>query len=210
MIPREVNFFLKLFLAGIRKTFFYKCKLMSFVYKMRCKIKALLAGGNLQIGKEVNFQVPVRVDGPGSVLIGAGVGLGYRPAFRLGSGELLLQARSKTAHISIGSKTILNNNVSMVSLNSIEIGNNCLIGDQVAILDSDFHEISPHTRNRSTGKSAPVRIGNNVWLGSRVMVLKGVEIGDGSVIAAGSVVIKSIPPMSVAGGIPAKVFRTMS
>ena len=91
----------------------------------------------------------------------------------------------------------------------IAIGNKCQIGDLVAIYDSDFHEISPATRNRSTGPSAPVRIGNNVWLGSRVMVLKGVAIGDNSVIAAMSVVTKSVPPNSLAAGIPAKVIRSI-
>jgi maltose O-acetyltransferase len=83
----------------------------------------------------------------------------------------------------------------------------CQIGDQVAIYDCDFHEINPSTRDRSYGPTSPVVIGNNVWLGSRVIVLKGVTIGDNSVVGAMSVVTKSIPANCVAAGIPARIIR---
>ena len=55
---------------------------------------------------------------------------------------------------------------------------------------------------------APVAIGDDVWLGARVIVLKGVTIGDGAIVGAGSVVTRDIPPWSIAGGQPAKVIRT--
>jgi maltose O-acetyltransferase len=84
-----------------------------------------------------------------------------------------------------------------------------LIGDQVTILDCDFHEISPITRMNGVGPIEPVVIGDNVWLGSRVMVLKGVTIGENSVVAAMSVVTKSIPPNSIAVGNPARVIRSI-
>jgi maltose O-acetyltransferase len=77
----------------------------------------------------------------------------------------------------------------------------------VAIVDADFHEINPATRDNSAGEVRPVTIGNNVWIGSRVMVLKGASIGDNSVIAAMSVVTSAIPANCVAAGIPAKVIR---
>lgn len=79
----------------------------------------------------------------------------------------------------------------------------------VSIFDTDFHCIPSENRNRSLGKVAPVVISNNVWLGSRVMVLKGVTIGENSIIAAGAVVAKSIPPNVIAAGVPAKVIRTI-
>ncbi|HEY9175929.1 MAG TPA: DapH/DapD/GlmU-related protein [Verrucomicrobiae bacterium] len=99
--------------------------------------------------------------------------------------------------------------MTLVANERIVIGDGCQIGDQVAIYDCDFHEINPATRNRSCGPTQPVSVGNNVWLGSRVMVLKGVNIGDNSVVAAMSVVTKSIPPNSVAAGVPAKVVRSL-
>ncbi len=56
-------------------------------------------------------------------------------------------------------------------------------------------------------KTKPVKIGNHVWIGTRVTILKGVNIGDGAVIAAGSVVTKDIPAGSLAAGVPAKIIR---
>ena len=77
----------------------------------------------------------------------------------------------------------------------------------MAIYDCDFHEINPESRNASVGQILPVSIGDNVWLGSRIMVLKGVSIGSHSVIAAGSIVTQSIPSRCIAAGIPAKVIK---
>ena len=94
-------------------------------------------------------------------------------------------------------------------MGAITIGDCCLIGDQVAVCDCDWHEIDPSHRNRSAGPIRPVAISNNVWLGSRVMVLKGVTIGDNSVVAAARVVTKSIPANCVVAGNPAKYIRTI-
>jgi maltose O-acetyltransferase len=92
-------------------------------------------------------------------------------------------------------------------MKSVVIGVGCQIGDLVTIFDCDFHEVTPSTRNQSPGEIAPVVIGANVWLGSRVIVLKGVKIGDNTVVAAGSVVTKSLPSNVIAAGVPAKVIR---
>jgi maltose O-acetyltransferase len=132
---------------------------------------------------------------------------GFPLAFRFGSGEIMLQPRTPEAEIIIGHDTIFNNNTVVCAVKSIRIGNGCLIGDCVAISDTDFHEINPATRDRSVGIIKPVSIGNNVWIGSRVMILKGASIGDNSVIAAMSVVTSAIPPNCIAAGVPAKVIR---
>lgn len=161
----------------------------------------------LVVGKQVCFNVPMRGEGKGTLVIGDGNSFGYRPAPRLGTGEILLQARQPNATITIGEANAFSNNVSLVANEQITIGDKCLIGELVSIYDCDFHEINPATRNRSAGLTKPVSIGNNVWLGSRVMVLKGVTIGDNSVIAAASVVTKSIPANCIAAGSPAKVIR---
>lgn len=121
----------------------------------------------------------------------------------------MVQARSPESEIIIGERNAFSNNVAIVANERITVGNDCQIGDLVAIYDCDFHEINPATRNRSAGPTGPVSIGNNVWLGSRVMVLKGVSIGDNSVVAAMSVVTKSIPANCVVAGIPAKVIRSI-
>jgi len=122
---------------------------------------------------------------------------------------MFIQPRHRESEIIIGNRNQTSNNIVMVASQRIVIGNDCQIGDQVAIYDCDFHEIAPLTRNQSCGPTMPVTIGDNVWLGSRVMVLKGVTIGDNSVVAAMSVVTKSIPPNYLAAGIPAKVIRSI-
>lgn len=165
--------------------------------------------GTIDWPKSAKASVPVRVDGVGHVAIGNEVMLGYRSGPRIGTGEIFLQARDSTAQISIGSNTITNNNISIVAMKSITIGESCQIGDMVAIIDCDFHEINPSTRNSSAGNIAPIAIGKNVWLGSRVMVLKGVTIGDNTIVAAGSIVTKSLPSNVIAAGVPAKVLKSI-
>ena len=77
------------------------------------------------------------------------------------------------------------------------------------IYDSDFHDLAPKTRHESSGASKPVFIGDNVWIGSRAIILKGVEIGDNAVVAAMSVVTRSVPSNSLAAGNPARVVREL-
>ncbi|MCX6924177.1 MAG: acyltransferase [Verrucomicrobia bacterium] len=91
---------------------------------------------------------------------------------------------------------------------SITIGNEVLCGANVTITDTDWHGIRPDER-RKAGQSAPVVIEKNAWLGLNVVVLKGVTIGENSIISAGSVVNKSIPPNVIAGGMPAAPIRPL-
>jgi acetyltransferase-like isoleucine patch superfamily enzyme len=94
---------------------------------------------------------------------------------------------------------------------ALHIGERCLIGADVTISDTDFHAIEPEGRSTHTGwsriRSAAVRIGNDVFIGARAVILKGVEIGDGAVIGAGSVVTRSVPPRGLAVGNPARCIR---
>lgn len=88
----------------------------------------------------------------------------------------------------------------------IRIGKNTLIGAECLIIDSDFHGF-PLGENRPV-KSAPVVIGDHVFVGTRTIILKGVTIGDRAVIGAGSVVSSDIPENCLATGNPARVIRT--
>lgn len=90
----------------------------------------------------------------------------------------------------------------------IEIGDNTLIAPYCYITDYDHKMKDKNTPIISQGyETSPIIIGRNVWLGAKVIVLKGVKIGDNTVIGAGSVVTSDIPPNSVAVGIPAKVVK---
>jgi maltose O-acetyltransferase len=170
---------------------------------------AKLHGGHLVWPATVKTCVPVRVDGLGSVILGDNVVCGYALAPRLGKGEILLQARQSEALIEIGNNTIISNNIAIISIKKVLIGSNCQIGDFVSIYDTDFHDTNPRLRNLSLGETQEVIIGSNVWLGSRVMVLKGVTIGDDTVVAAGAVVTRALPAGVVAGGVPAKIIRKL-
>lgn len=101
-----------------------------------------------------------------------------------------------------GEKGFMNTNSTLNCFCNIEIGDDCGIGDNVTICDSNHHSID--------GKCpcAPVKIGNHVWICSNATILPGVTIGDGAVIAAGAVVNKDVPAHSLVGGVPAKVLKT--
>ena len=122
---------------------------------------------------------------------------------------MLLQARNAASTIEIGDSNHLSNNVTVIALERIKIGNNCLIGDSVAIYDSDFHPVAALQRKNGNGLIASVIIQDNVWIGSRSIILKGVTIGSNSVIGAMSLVTKSVPPNSIYGGVPAKLLSKL-
>lgn len=106
--------------------------------------------------------------------------------------------------LSIGDDTFLSTGVRISATRSVTIGRNCWIGDDVMIMDTDHH----HAEDRDAEpKVADVVIGDRVWIASRAIVLKGVHIGDGAVIAAGAVVTRDVPEYTLAGGVPAHVIR---
>ncbi|MDR2927982.1 MAG: acyltransferase [Cytophagaceae bacterium] len=92
----------------------------------------------------------------------------------------------------------------------ITIGNNCLFGANVLVTDSDWHAIDPlHRSNPDFISTAPVEIGNNVFIGVNSVILKGSHIGNNSVIGAGSVVSGTIPANVIAAGNPCRVIREL-
>lgn len=100
----------------------------------------------------------------------------------------------------------------IVAHNSVKIGDDVKIGGNVVIYDTDFHSLISNERNaipelKSNIKTAPVSIGNNVFIGAHSTILKGVTIGHSSIIGAGSVVTKDIPENEIWGGNPAKFIK---
>jgi acetyltransferase-like isoleucine patch superfamily enzyme len=95
---------------------------------------------------------------------------------------------------------------SIVAAKCVTIGNQVLIGADVFIADTDFHPVAPERRrwNRHGVSASPVTIGDNVFLGARAMILKGVTIGADSVVAAGSVVTDDVRPGTIVTGVPAR------
>nr|WP_204354508.1 acyltransferase [Paracoccus saliphilus] len=87
-------------------------------------------------------------------------------------------------------------------IDSITIGDDCAIAEEVIIRDHDGHEI-----DGGRPSHAPIVIGSHVWIGMRAIILKGITIGDGAVVASGSVVTKDVMPNTIVGGSPAKLIR---
>jgi len=121
-----------------------------------------------------------------------------------------IQARFKDAQTTICGNVASNNGLLIISAERIEIGNDCLIGKDVQMIDFDAHGLAPTERRTSIGKAKPIVIGRNVWIGNNVIILKGTEIGDNSVIGAGAVVTggKFSSNVVIAGN-PAKVVKSL-
>ena len=112
-----------------------------------------------------------------------------------------------STRISVGNNSGLG--IDNVLQGDITIGDNVMFGPDVRIITSNhaFDRLDIPMREQGYEEEKPVVIGNDVWIGTRVLILPGVTIGDGCVIGAGAVVTKDIPPYSVAVGVPAKVVK---
>lgn len=118
----------------------------------------------------------------GTVLLAERVRLFPGVAFYLEDGD---------ATISVGYQTFINRRTEIISANRVQIGERCAISWDVCITDTDNHKVGEGAH------SAPVEIGDRVWIGAGAMILKGVTIGDGAVVAARSVVTKDVPRVAV-------------
>ena len=109
--------------------------------------------------------------------------------------------------ISLGNYILISPGTSIRSAESIDIGDSTMIASDVVITDSDWHGIYDRTDYVATPK--PVKIHKNVWIGERSIILKGTQIGENSIIGAGSVVHGDIPPNSIYAGNPAKEVKKL-
>lgn len=126
--------------------------------------------------------------------------------------------------ITVGSNCYLGKDSNIWSASQIEIGNDVLISHNVNIIDTNSHELDyedraksyvemttiGHPKNVVNVDSAPIKIGNHVWINFNCTILKGVTIGNGAIVAAGSVVTKNIEPFTVVAGNPAKVIKQLN
>jgi galactoside O-acetyltransferase len=120
--------------------------------------------------------------------------------------ETPLHANWGGRHVHLGAGVYCNSNVTFVDDSDIHIGDHCLIGPNVVIATAG-HPILPILREHNYVYNFPVRIGRNVWIGSGVQIMPGVNIGDNSVVGAGSVVTHDIPAGVIAHGVPCRVVR---
>jgi len=109
--------------------------------------------------------------------------------------------------IRIGDYCLICPGTRISSAHEIIIGNNCMLASKVYITDSDWHDT--YNRVDSSEKTAPVRLGHNVWIGDSAIICKGVTIGENSIIGAGAVVVDPIPSNAIAAGNPARVVKRL-
>ena len=145
----------------------------------------------------------------GKIVFKDNVNLGVRESPAFYTGFIYIDARKQHSTISIGKNCWINNSSLISEGKGIFIGDNCLIGSNVDIIDSNFHDLNPKKKMNGNIKTAKVVLEENVFIGSNVKILKGVTIGKNSVIANGSIVTKSIPSDVIAGGNPCKVIKKL-
>jgi acetyltransferase-like isoleucine patch superfamily enzyme len=168
--------------------------------------RTILRGGRLAaLRAQVCGQVPLstQFDGPTQV---AG-----RPRLVLGAhcrlGRSVFFETAGAGAITVGTHVRINRGTVIVAHAGVRIGDDCLIGEYVSIRDAD-HGMALGTPMRSQPHvAAPVTIGNDVWIARGAVILKGVTIGDGAIIAANSVVTRDVPPRTIVAGIPARALR---
>ena len=151
--------------------------------------------GPVFIARNVRFEVR---SGYGRMVIGPYVHFGEGARIRAHEGTLRIGAKSV-----IGIRNTINTYL------DISIGRACLLGDDVYVCDFDHRteDLTVPIKDQGIIKS-PVRIGDDVWIGTKVTVLRGADIGAGSVVAANAVARGVYPPRSVIGGVPGKVIKT--
>ena len=127
-----------------------------------------------------------------------GEGVVIRPPFRCDYGS----------RIAIGARTFVNFDCVMLDVAPIRIGTACQIATGVHIVTA-AHPVDPEPRRLGWESAEPITVGDNVWLGSGVVVCPGVTIGDDTVVGAGAVVTRDLPARVVAVGVPARVHRAI-
>jgi maltose O-acetyltransferase len=183
--------------------------LESFAQGSRIRKYRLLSTCRRISGSPLILQ-PVLFVGPGQVVLGEEVQFGWKASPLFYSGYCHIEVSEEGSRIEVGDRTEFNNNLLLKCAGAgIRVGRDGLFGAQVEIFDSDFHDLDPARRRTGTPKAAPVEIGDEVFVGMGVRILKGATIGSGSVIGAGAVVTGAIPAGVVAAGNPARVIREL-
>jgi len=138
---------------------------------------------------------------PSSFIVGDNAQLIVHDAFQFYTGCVVTVNGGAILELGSGSA---NMNTAIHCFERISIGDDVHIAERVMIRDSDNHDLLYDGYKRS----APIIIGNHVWIGMSAIILKGVTIGDGAVIAAGAVVNRDVPAGGIVGGVPARVIKT--
>lgn len=191
----SLPYLVSLFSERIKRNFFTTCAYVAAIW------------WKIDLGEGCSFLgLPQFVRHPGSY-IGIGTCCRFNSSYNANligvNRPCMISTLADRARITIGEGCGFSGTV-IACAQKIILGRNVRCGANTLIMDTDWHWNDPRT-----GPNAPVEIGDNVWLGINVTVTKGVTIGENTLVAAGSIVTKSLPANVIAGGIPARVVRSI-
>jgi acetyltransferase-like isoleucine patch superfamily enzyme len=152
-----------------------------------------------------------RSDGP--FFLGRGLELKIEPAGEIRFGRFVwigdgTKIRCHEGAVEIGAKTVMGQECTISAYQHVRIGEECVIADRAMFIDFDHGIVEVERPIRLQGiYKRDVEVGNNVWIGYGACILRGVSVGDNSVIGTNSVVTKDVPANAVVGGIPARIIR---
>ena len=177
--------------------------------------KLVMKLNKVKFGKNLNlYGIPVIFKKKGSQL-NIGENCNIKSSFLSNlvglSQRTIIVTRTEEAKIEIGNNVGISG-ATIYARKEITIGDNTLIGGNVKILDNDFHPIEVEARNLDIKEkigTRKIKIGKDCFIGANSLILKGVEIGDGSVVGAGSVVTGKFPSNVVIAGNPARVIKVL-
>jgi acetyltransferase-like isoleucine patch superfamily enzyme len=153
----------------------------------------------------------LQTDGPCFVGPGVTFEIGPGAVVRLGRWSWIGHGSKVRAHegvVEIGAKTVLGQECTISSFQSVRIGRECILADRVMLIDFDHGVVEVERPIRLQGiYKRDVEVGNNCWIGYGACILRGTTIGDNCVVGTSTVVTKDVPDNAVVGGVPARVLR---
>lgn len=203
--PYSKSFYLRLaFRCAILKTIWYSIRFRGFFIIGRGSRIRIHRSARVTLGPKSMLVIGMANDAP----VGATLRMDSRSQLQIDGRVQFMRATrvivNNKATLAIGSGTFFMDSSSILCYGTITVGARCAISWDVRILDTDIHRLSGDDDSSPT---APVSIGCDCWIGINATILKGVRLGDGSVVAAGAVVTRETPQRSLVAGVPARVVR---
>jgi acetyltransferase-like isoleucine patch superfamily enzyme len=160
---------------------------------------------------KLRFGKRLQTDGPCFICPGVQLEIGRDATLRIGRWAWLghdTKIRVHEGEVSIGAKTVMGQECTISAFQRVEIGRECIVADRVMLIDFDHGVVEVDRPIRLQGiYKRDVHVGHNVWVGYGACILRGVSIGDNSIVGTSAVVTKDVPQNAVVGGIPARIIR---
>ncbi|SDF22669.1 Hexapeptide repeat of succinyl-transferase [Terriglobus roseus] len=173
----------------------WRPKVLSAVRRLYWKALGMTIGADTRMSR-------ILVTWPHRVSLGERVSLEHGIYFNAAG------AHASGIAISLGDGTFVGSGCEFNAIEGISIGENCLIASGCRFIDHNHGIQAGKLMKLQDEISSPIRVGTDVWIGANCIVLKGVSIGDGAIVAAGSVVTKSVEPYTIVAGVPAKFIKS--